>query len=410
MNPMSPANLQVSERLATKHGLLEETHQHVRSQTVRNLDSERVPLRVERLLINPLVKKTLTDRGVADELHKLKSLEDLTPAAQSELERVISGADFMPTWFLSRGAELRRTVARVRARTANGIDIKGTGFMVGPQLLLTNFHVLDWTDMQQAPLADIVQHSLVEFDFEEQYNGRMQAIASFRLDPATLLLASPIDQLDYVLVAVKPIDETQTVSIDSFGYNRLAGDQGKINKGEPVFIIQHPNGQPKQVVIQNNRLIDRDEALPYLTYEADTESGSSGSPVFNRQWEVVALHHSTEMARNPNGDILAKDGSVWKEAMGSGQIKYLSLNEGIRVSRLLADLVKKFELVGKNGLAALGRPEQCSSQGLKLLEAALQTRMGAEPGKLIVSVPTTEATGLTAKPRTRKMGGFPAPD
>ena len=29
-------------------------------------------------------------------------------------------------------------------------------------------------------------------------------------------------------------------------------------------------------------------------YSTDTEAGSSGSPVFNDQWEVVALHHSVK--------------------------------------------------------------------------------------------------------------------
>jgi V8-like Glu-specific endopeptidase len=28
----------------------------------------------------------------------------------------------------------------------------------------------------------------------------------------------------------------------------------------------------------------------WVEYEVDTEPGSSGSPVFNNQWELVALH------------------------------------------------------------------------------------------------------------------------
>ncbi|MER5327117.1 trypsin-like serine peptidase [Streptosporangium roseum] len=59
------------------------------------------------------------------------------------------------------------------------------------------------------------------------------------------------------------------------------------------------------------------EAFPH--YQTDTEPGSSGSPVFNDQWEIVALHHAGVPA--PDHDAF---GGV--------------INEGVRVSRLLAFL------------------------------------------------------------------------
>ena len=115
MEMLSKIYMQASERLASKHQLLDETHRHVLEQKVRYLDSERIPTRVYRLLKNPLMEQLFSERGVADELRKVTSLDQLSPAAQSELERVLSGADFMPAWFLSPGAELRRTIVRVRA-------------------------------------------------------------------------------------------------------------------------------------------------------------------------------------------------------------------------------------------------------------------------------------------------------
>ena len=54
----------------------------------------------------------------------------------------------------------------------------------------------------------------------------------------------------------------------------------------------------------------------FLHYETDTEPGSSGSPVFNDQWEVVALHHASVAAPDH-----AELGSI--------------MNEGIRVSTLV---------------------------------------------------------------------------
>ena len=42
--------------------------------------------------------------------------------------------------------------------------------------------------------------------------------------------------------------------------------------------------------LQDNLLLDWDERK--LHYRTPTEPGSSGSPVFNDQWELIALHHA----------------------------------------------------------------------------------------------------------------------
>jgi V8-like Glu-specific endopeptidase len=62
--------------------------------------------------------------------------------------------------------------------------------------------------------------------------------------------------------------------------------------------------------------------------------GSSGSPVFNDQWELVALHHSGVPRRNAAGRVLAVNGRIWKEEMGEDRIDWVA-NEGIRVSSIV---------------------------------------------------------------------------
>jgi endonuclease G len=408
MEDLRPVDVAASQRLAAKDSQWASVREHVRTGTVRYLDkTEQVQARINRLLQNPLIEKNLAIRGVADEF-RTRVVDEFSPAAESALERLIGGADFLPIWFLTRGAELRRTVARVRARNAAGREMPGTGFLVAPRLLLTNFHVLDWSDIGLPALAEIAPASLAEFDFEEQFNGLMQPVATFPLQPHTLLLASSWDQLDYALVAVEPQSiEARAVSLDDFGYNRLAGDLGKINKGEPVYVVQHPNGQPKQVVLQNNLLIDRDEHVPYLTYEADTEKGSSGSPVFNRQWEVIALHHAPQIARDADGNILARDGSLWTPSMGATAVQYLKLNEGVRISRILTDLAQKLDALRTRGLNAIGPQERCTTEGLALLEAALQFRAGVSP--VVIGAPTGTPT-LPRPTPPHPPSSFPRPD
>ena len=46
----------------------------------------------------------------------------------------------------------------------------------------------------------------------------------------------------------------------------------------------------KQISLYHNIVTNTNERV--VQYLTDTLKGSSGSPVFNSDWEVVALHHS----------------------------------------------------------------------------------------------------------------------
>ncbi|QBE66444.1 serine protease [Pseudoduganella lutea] len=313
---LRPVYAQASRRLDQKAGTHAQTHDHIARRTVRLLDPVVTAMRARRLVQSPLVA-TAFDNDVAQELRQQPDACQWSKKAQTQLERVVNDADFLPVWFLQRGADLRRTVAQVQARSPSGVQMHGTGFLVGPGLLLTNAHVLDWSDNGGESLNDLVRESTVVFDFEQRFDGSYAPMVTFRLDPDTLLLSSPWNELDFVLVALQPHSVDRQAAIADYGFNRLTAELGKVARGEPIFIIQHPLGKEKQVVLHGNRLIERDEATTVLVYEADTNSGSSGAPVYNRQWEVVALHHAPQIGRNPNGDVLAIDGSVWTEAHGA---------------------------------------------------------------------------------------------
>ena len=112
---------------------------------------------------------------------------------------------------------------------------------------------------------------------------------------------------------------------------------GKAFVGEFLTIVQHPNGERKQVCVRENRLLKYDESGPYVWYQTDTVGGSSGSPVFNNSWEVVALHHSgvpRTGVRNGKSVLLTEDNQVWTKDMGNDKLHWIA-NEGIRVSQIL---------------------------------------------------------------------------
>lgn len=219
--------------------------------------------------------------------------------------------DYLPSWFLELGAERARAVALVRAA-----DIaRGTGFLISPRLFITNNHVLE-------NRAEAGQFSLV-FNYELDSADHYEATSVFTLDPDSFWLTSGIDELDFTIVAVGPRIEG-TRELAGFGCLPLSDSPDRHALGMCVNIIQHPLGKRKQVVVRENRLLARGAAQRVLHYSADTEEGSSGSPVFNDDWEVVALHHWGV----PHLDTVTIDGEAVPQ----------TVNEGVRASSIVAQL------------------------------------------------------------------------
>jgi endonuclease G, mitochondrial len=280
---------------------------------------DRVRLRLQRLgldnrHIQQLIDQATLTTGGTDDL-----------SAGIGLERVFQTNNLLPIAYLEQGTKVSQAIGRV---IINDADRRtrgyGTGFLVSPQLLLTNNHVL--------PDRDTAINSRIEFNYQTALGGVPQSSTEFELDPAAFFVTDA--RLDYSLVAVKS-QSTSGLGLSQFGWLPLIAAQGKIIIGEFVNIIQHPNGDRKQIALRENMLID---VLPdFLQYQTDTSPGSSGSPVFNDQWEVIALHHSGVPKRNQQNQILALNGQVWQAGDGDQQVAWLA-NEGIRISRIVQHL------------------------------------------------------------------------
>jgi endonuclease G, mitochondrial len=217
------------------------------------------------------------------------------------LEQVINSADFVDIRFLEAGVAAARAVGRINIRNqAERVVGYGTASLISNQLALTNHHVL--------PSAEVARRSAIEFNYQDGIDGQPLQPRLFRLDPDRFYLSDK--ERDFAIVAVAATE----AELADFGFNRLIDVEGKAVVGEFVTIVQHPRGEKKQVSLRENRVVDLLES--FLHYETDTEPGSSGSPVFNDQWEVVALHHASVAAPDH-----AELGSI--------------MNEGIRVSTLV---------------------------------------------------------------------------
>ncbi|MCH7497888.1 MAG: trypsin-like peptidase domain-containing protein [Candidatus Marinimicrobia bacterium] len=243
-------------------------------------------------------------------------------AKVSLLERIMEENDLLSVRFLHRGSSLARSVGRVLIRRRGRTIGFGTGFLVSPQLMMTNHHVLD--------TAGSAAESRIEFDFYERRGGQTGPTVLFDLEPENFFLTSK--PLDFTLIAVAARAEGGQQRA-ARGWIPLIAESGKALVGEPVNIIQHPGGAPQQIALRNNQIVDRVE--DYLHYVADTEPGSSGSPVFSMQWELAALHHSGVPERDDRGRILLRDQSVWDGSRDSQDRIAWKANEGVRISSIV---------------------------------------------------------------------------
>lgn len=309
-----------ADRWEQNHGHHQLFEAAVRTNTLSTLDTpRRRTLRRRRLLgrlqeIAPAVVEDL--ESAAAVIDTSADLEDL------RLERVIGKTtDFLFVEFFEQGLFASRAVGRIVTDLGGGRRGLGTGFMVSPRLLLTNHHVLTADTLAAA--------SVVEFNYQRDRRLRELTRRTFKLAPRQFFLNDK--DLDFALVAVDA-DEDEA-GLAEFGWCPLIAEEGKIVEGEPIHIVQHPRGELKQVVVAENRLVQLLDR--HAHYHADTLPGSSGAPVFNKQWEVVALHHSGVPRRDAGGRLLRLDGAPWRRGVDPPETLDWVANEGIRVSRLV---------------------------------------------------------------------------
>ncbi len=195
-------------------------------------------------------------------------------------EQIIGVNNILSVTFLSEGARMAHAVGRITLEVPGGRRL-GTGFMVSPRIMMTNNHVL----------GDSIEagNAMLELDFYRREDGTTGPVTRFRLQPVSFFITDA--RLDFTLVAVEATN-TDGVNISDRGWFPLIGPSGKAVVGERVSIIHHPNGDPQMVTVHDNKIADVDFDNDFLLYETDTMGGSSGSPVFNINWDLVALHHA----------------------------------------------------------------------------------------------------------------------
>jgi endonuclease/exonuclease/phosphatase family metal-dependent hydrolase len=185
-----------------------------------------------------------------------------------------------------------RAVARISVPAGGYVDFEGrpansswtgTGFLVAPNLLLTNHHVINNPDVAEHAVAEF-RYELLEEDLLDGPPDLVPPSVNYRLNPSRLFITSPLTGLDYTFVWI------EAEASEKFGYVPMQRGAFSIKPYESTYIIHHPNGRPKEASLDDTELLSINATG--LLYAADTEFGSSGAPVFCSRGRLVGLHHA----------------------------------------------------------------------------------------------------------------------
>jgi V8-like Glu-specific endopeptidase len=252
-----------------------------------------------------------------------------------QLPEIVELADgirnYVPVCFLELGLQNAKAVCKIEATGTNyknqpDQEWTGTGFLVGPNLLLTNHHVLN--------SIDVARDALCVFNYQLGVQFSPLETVGIKLDPSRLFVTSPLDGgLDFTFVWI------ESSAHAAFGSITMHRSAFTVHNGDFANVIQHPRGDPKAAVLQDNRVL-QDTGI-VLHYTSDTDRGSSGAPVFNNRWELIGLHRASV----PNTDKLALEKALPPPAF---------LNEGVKISAIAADLERRSQAGEPQAMTVLG--------------------------------------------------------
>jgi hypothetical protein len=215
------------------------------------------------------------------------------------------------------------------------LNVKGTGFLIRGKLLsksledkfyvLTNDHVVS---DDPSPYRQNV------CDGESVYPlSADQAFVSCELADVHNLAVKRVvgnsfyGQLDFALLELEEDFEPPLENVPELRISKKLPPVCRSREdAQRLFVIGYPGGTELAFSMSDNFIIDhegppkgkpRPKERVRLHYRSPTQKGSSGSPVFDREWKLVALHHAGGLLKRLNqkrGEDFANEG-VWIESI-----------------------------------------------------------------------------------------------
>jgi hypothetical protein len=214
----------------------------------------------------------------------IRDLASRVGAERGEFERVV----LKKIGFIN----VRKFAAQLleRARCVCRCDMpksSGTAFLVGPDLIITNHHVIKNLTIVGGESSERV---VIRFDQDEMLLGTEDApIREYRLANNWLLEFS--EPLDYAILRMSARAGEEEITDGAArtprGWVRLKAVD--VEPSESLFILQHPNGEELRLAVGSVARQEGDKGE--VSYTTSTDRGSSGSPCFDTRLDIVALHY-----------------------------------------------------------------------------------------------------------------------
>ena len=245
-----------------------------------------------------------------------------TGSSRQQLERIIEESNSMldPDLFRAKLGLQEMRVCRVEVTAPVG-TIFGTGFLVSPDTLLTNHHVIEsmlpagHSPHDRAPKVN----ACARFDFKRLHNAQGQVVG--RNEGRTCAFAedwlvdfSPVsrngsaheDELDYALIRLSEPAGSDLMDGNANtdkplrrGFVDIPTAAVHMAQGSSLFILQHPRGEPLRLALETKSVLGLFDNKTRVRYTTNTMQGSSGSPCFTHTWELAAIHHSGDPDFDP---------------------------------------------------------------------------------------------------------------
>ncbi|MEO0899455.1 MAG: endonuclease [Bacteroidota bacterium] len=279
------------------------------------------PEEIEGMRRNYLPEKTTQNISDSDATEVKKKV------AKIAVEAVQGMKDMVSSRFLHEGALRAKTVGRIGKY--QGSEAIGTGFMISPNLLMTNQHVLENLEETRG--------CYVEFDFFYSRDNTRVNSEIFELRPDGFYHSNAIH--DYAIVMVSAISDGG-IELGNYGWNALSVPKSLPEPSDRLNIIHHPRGGHQQISIRKNYVVDFDNEDIYIDYLTDTDYGSSGSPVYDDNWNLIALHrgHVTIEDKKSKENFLAMLETISKDVASEMKNNKLTVNIGVKINDILRDL------------------------------------------------------------------------
>lgn len=231
----------------------------------------------------------------------------VTGISRTNLERIVSETSpFLDiVKVISRLGTIYRQVCRISFD--KGAKPQGTGFLVGPSTVLTNFHVMKPVIAGTVAAADV----RVQFDYATLPDGVIDNGTRVELASDWLIDSSPynqmdvdgsgdpptLEELDYAAVRLQhaagnePVGDKSTAQSPARSWIDLGTHGAVPAKDTAIYVVQHPMGETMKLAVETKSVLDLNATGTRLRHRTNTQAGSSGSPTFDAAFDLVALHN-----------------------------------------------------------------------------------------------------------------------